>query len=108
MRITTNVRIVLLGVLRDAEDLASPNSERSLNKWSYDRFGVVPFRSRQWLGRAPSRSEESSISRTVGKMEQAGLVVRKNLWDDDSRRATHISLTDAGEKLAKQIREETK
>ncbi len=104
MRLTQNVKIVLLGIL----DAVERTQVADLNSFDRDDFEVlgVSYAVRQWLGRDPTHSEEAMISRTVKAMEKAGLLERNAKWGylAGNSRTTHVKLTDAGEKLARRIR----
>ncbi len=121
MRLTPHMRTVLKEVLADIERLEGmpqhlePSMDRDvwrarrLERQELERFGVR-YRLERWLGRPPSRSDSAVFSRTLRHMEDLGLLVRVNRWGPRSAtrvgRTTHVRLTPAGERLARDLAEE--
>ena len=112
MRITDNLRIVLRGICEDAESLrqlaALPFWEPGLSNRQaarkrlllvdFQQYGV-PLDFGRWLGHPPSPSESASLSRSVRRMEEEGLLVRFNA----NGQTTHVRLTAEGESLAERL-----
>jgi len=113
MNLTANMEFLLLAILAEENRLASgPNPSSPLvdrdarraaylERQEYRRYGIR-YDLQRWLVRPPSRSDSVVFSRTLRRLDEAGLVVRVNRWGW-SDRTTHVRLTPAGQAVAKRL-----
>ena len=113
--LTPHMKTVLRGVLKDIQRLDAlpprPGPQMDRAAWretnrergELDRFGVR-HDLEGWLGYPPSASDSAVFSRTLRQMEDRGLVERVSRWG--GRRTTHLRLTPAGRRLARELAEE--
>ena len=115
MKLNAKEKAVLAGVLRDAEDLAGLDPAslglphgvalgRVKMKVADAKGGHVPMNLAGWIGHAPSHSESVMFHRAYKRLEALGLVERANLYGY-GKRTSHLRLTDAGERIARQLLE---
>src|SRR5262245_36200017 len=103
-------RLVLVGILTDREHWAARAGDlgrhlpygrvRSayLGKIAHAKVGIVPTNLADWLKRAPTASDRVQLSKTLGRLEDLGLVQR--IYIGGSSRLSHVKLTPEGEELA--------
>jgi len=118
MRLTCHMRTVLTAVLADIRHLEAvpdrPSPGMSRDEWREawrERQGLEQFGVRhdlaRWLGYPPSPSDSAVFSRTLRQMEDMGLLVRVNRWGRRGAtrvgRTTHVRLTPAGERRAREL-----
>lgn len=111
MQLTPKERAVLVGVYRDREQLRAldgkgeglPRAQLGTLRMriNYARAGLVPMDLAGWIGHAPTPSEHVMYHRVYGRLETAGLVERHRC--PGRSRTTHLSLTPAGEALAREL-----
>lgn len=113
MKLNAKEKAVLAGVLRDADALAGtdpaslglpygPKLGRVKMKVADAKAGNVPTNLAGWIGHAPSPSESVMFHRAYKRLEALGLLERVNLYGYGER-TTHLRLTDAGERIARQL-----
>jgi len=110
MRLTNNVRTILVGVLTERERLLSLNWNKPGGPYqlgtmrlaiSDAREGWIQNNAALWLGRSPTASESASLSRTMRRLNREGYV-RFSAYKGSSR-ISQVGLTEAGEMLAKHL-----
>jgi hypothetical protein len=112
MKLNPKEKAVLAGVLLDAEDLAGTDPAslglpygvalgRVKMKIADAKAGYVPMNLAGWIGHAPSPSESVMFHRAYKRLEALGLA---NLYGYGER-TSHLRLTDAGERIARQLLE---
>jgi hypothetical protein len=105
-------RLVLLGVLRDQQQLSDSDGPefaglsrdvlgRRRLRACQARAGLVPMNLAGWIGHVPSNSECVLFHREYARLEGMGLLVRHNPYG--GRRTSHLALTPAGRKLSQQL-----
>lgn len=74
-------------------------------KWRYRdaKEGFVRPDAARWFGGPLDSAARMRLSRTLARMEKCGLIRRTSLGFGDGVRHTHIGLTPAGRKLAKEL-----
>lgn len=112
MKLNVKEKAVLAGVLADREHLAGMDyNGRGLDRnrlGAYRiaikdaRAGYVRVNLAGWIGHAPSPSESVMFHRAYKRLEALGLVERANLYGYGER-TSHLRLTDAGERIARQL-----
>jgi hypothetical protein len=113
MKLNPKEKAVLAGVLRDVEDLAGLDPAslglpyglargRVKMKVADAKAGYVPMNLADWIGHAPSPSESVVFHRAYKRLEALGLVERANLYGYGER-TSHLRLTEAGERIARQL-----
>jgi hypothetical protein len=111
MNLTDQQRRIIVGIAADLEHY------RRLKRWKHrqrpiDRgriidaeFGLVQCQPGRWLEQSLTASDSVSVSRDYRRLETAGLIER-HFNGFSTRQTTHLSLTAAGKKLAKELRAE--
>jgi DNA-binding MarR family transcriptional regulator len=91
---------------RMGRGLRHTRTSTELSPSQYDVLATVSFRERVRLSdlAAIEGINPTLLSRIVGKLEDAGLVVREQ--DEDDRRVAHVGVTEKGRELHARIRSE--
>ena len=91
---------------RMGRGLRYTRTSTELSPSQYDVLATVSFRERVRLSDLSSIEgiNPMLLSRIVGKLEEAGLVVREQ--DEDDRRVAHVAVTEKGRELHARIRSE--
>jgi DNA-binding MarR family transcriptional regulator len=91
---------------RMGRGLRYTRTSTELSPSQYDVLATVSFRERVRLSDLASIEgiNPTLLSRIVGKLEDAGLVVREQ--DEDDRRVAHVAVTGKGRELHARIRSE--
>lgn len=113
MRLNSRQKGLLRGIWHDRHRLAAVNIS-ALDGLSRGRYGLLKRRTRMarehglvpmnlagWIGHPPTNSERVIYHRQCVRLEAMGLIERHNLHG--GRRTTHIRLTPAGERLAREL-----
>jgi hypothetical protein len=106
MKFSPIQRAILRGIIRDRDRLAALPwdcpGHSSLGSYRVAitdaREGLVRPELADWLGRAPTNADCIKASRAYEKLHQLDLIVRHG-----DRRTVHLSLTPAGEKIARKL-----
>lgn len=79
--------------------LASKGAEQNAEKIS---FRKIPWSAKKFYDEAPTRAQESSLSTSLGRLAERGLVALYDATDGNGvkPRTTHVKMTKAGEKVA--------
>jgi hypothetical protein len=107
MRLNSNEISVLRGILADIRRLSSLDWQGDgigrdrLGAWRVRidaaKRGIVPLDLSGWLGRQPTASDCVTFCRIYARLEAKGLIERHG-----HGRTSHVSLTAAGERIAKE------
>ncbi len=91
---------------RMGRGLRYTRTSTELSPSQYDVLATVSFRERVRLSDLASIEgiNPTLLSRIVGKLEDAGLLVREQ--DEDDRRVAHVAVTEKGRELHGRIRSE--
>lgn len=111
MKLSRRQELILIGILRDRTRLAAQtpryeHGNRTLASERYDiasaKEGLVRGNPAAWLGVGMNQSEYAMVSRNYKQLWAKGLILR-HAFENSPERTAHLSLTAAGEAIAKAL-----